>query len=136
VIQSLQRKIKYKDDVIEKQLTLVTEKELDLSAAKRASTREVKAVKAAARSEASDLTQGYHEMTMELSECWAALSQRKLQDLTRLSDQRLRAMRTTVTSANNLRSQLDDMKTRLDNVFAYVEEMHQGEDDLLKRYCF
>jgi hypothetical protein len=40
------------------------------------------------------------------------------------------------SSGDKLRGQLDDMKTKVDNVFAYVDEMHQGEDDLLRRYCF
>jgi hypothetical protein len=55
---------------------------------------EVRAVKAAARSEANNLTQ-YHDMNMEMSrECAvtlndAAISQWKVKDLTRLSDKQL-----------------------------------------------
>jgi hypothetical protein len=48
VIQSLQQEVKYKDDIIVKQRALVAEKDLELSAVKRASTRKMRVVKAAA----------------------------------------------------------------------------------------
>jgi hypothetical protein len=40
--------VKYKDDIIVKQRALVAEKDLELSAVKRASTRKMRVVKAAA----------------------------------------------------------------------------------------
>lgn len=54
----------------------MAEKELESSAVKRALPREMRANKAAARSESSDLAVGYHNMTMmELSkECATSLT--------------------------------------------------------------